>query len=259
MNPIRIAQRHSAAAQRAARDRAASADRTQERLRMGAADRNSPDAVKLQTDLGWKMTDKAAEEYRKNRSAADSQYKDFSGQLLSASRQVDSAEKAALLNIDKEWKKAESGFVDVRVWNKQTLEHVYRLPKEVVDTLEKESFNKGDGSFTANWAGGGYNVDVHPRGTNDAYGKELHTMLGDAALQVKTEFYKAASPAIAKNNTSVRDQAATARGQIGSARGQLEGAMALRKDQEAFAVANQKQLEAAGALQLSGLNLNRGA
>lgn len=249
----------SAEEQRAARDREAGRDRVDQRLRFGAADRNSPDALKLQKDLGWKMTDADAEAYRKQRAEASSEYGTQKKALNSAQGELNALVKEHTLDINKEWKKAESKFVDVRVWNKQTLEGVYRLPKEVVDAMDKETFNKGDGSFTSNWAGGGYNVDVHPRGTNDAYGAELHKMFREAYGTVKTKFYEEAGPAIGKNNTTVRSQAATAQGQINSAKGQLEGAWTNLTESEKFKQQTQQQQIASGALQLSGLNLQRGA
>lgn len=262
MNVNRIVSRaneRTAREARTARDREAGMDREAMRLRYGTADRNSPDAVKLQKDLGWKMTDEAAEEYRKQRAAASEEYEKQNKVIRGAQGQLDRAVKDNLKNIDVEWKRAESKFVDVRVWNKQTLEHVYRLPKDIVDTFDRETFNKGDGSFTANWAGGGYNVDVHPRGTNDAYGKELHTMFVDAYNGVKTQFYSSAGPLIGKNNASVNNQAKTAQSQINAAKGQLEGAWANLKESEKFKQDTTNQQIASGAMQLSGLNLQRGA
>ena len=262
MNASRIisrAQSKTAREDRAVRERAAARDHEAMRLRFGTDDRNHPDAVKLQKDLGWKMSDADAEEYRALRADATKEYNTQTKALKGAQSELDQAVKDNLKNIDAEWKRAESTFVDVRVWNNQTLEHVYRLPKAVVDTFDSEAFNKGDGTYTSNWAGGGYNVDVHPRGTKDSYGKELHKMFSDAYGDVKTQFYKEAGVAIGKNNTSVRTQAKEAQGQLNTAKGQLEGAWGNLQSSEKFKQDTTQQQIASGAAQLSGLNLQRGA
>lgn len=75
----------------------------------------------------------------------------------------------------------DENLVTIRVVNGNSIEGEYKLPKEAIDKLNAEIFNQGDGSYVGNYKSDNiYNVDVVPRGTSDAYGKELHEAIGKA-------------------------------------------------------------------------------
>jgi len=127
------------------------------------------------------------------------------GQIDTSAANVDAEVAAAKEGLsyeeqtsDAAWDSYASTFKPVRVVSGSNVEETYMLPDEVISSLGSQVFNKGDGSYTANWVDGGkyYNVDVAIRGTDEKYGKELHEMLQNATSQTKSTFYESAQPEI---------------------------------------------------------------
>lgn len=80
-------------------------------------------------------------------------------------------------------KKFNTNLVPVRVVNKDKVEATYMLSRDTVNGMAG-SFNKGKGSYYANWVDGGkyYNIDVNVRG-GGARGHELHSSIQGAVAQ----------------------------------------------------------------------------
>lgn len=112
------------------------------------------------------------------------------------------AERAGLSvpDMNSLWNQYESNFHNVRVIGpNNSIEATYRLPKEIIDTLDKQAFNQGDYSYTANWVDNGafYNVSAQLTTSDEWYGKELHEMLQGATRDTKSYFEQQNAGAIA--------------------------------------------------------------
>ena len=103
-----------------------------------------------------------------------------------------------MTSVEKQWERAQKTFVPVRVIGPIT--RPSRVPissrDRLLTSMHKESFNKGDGSFVGNWHDGFYNVSVVPRGTSDAYGKQIHDSLSGAYTQVQSKFWDEVAPEV---------------------------------------------------------------
>jgi len=167
-------------------------------------------------DFGFMTTDAEAVEVRK---ALDmSEHDKAEGKLSSALGKLKDFEGKNIKDIDSVWGQARDKFTTVNIYNGDNLESSYRLPKDIVDNLhggQGGALNSGDGTYTGNWKGDNrYNVDVTVRGTDEARGKELHQMFGNAQAEVKTQFYDAYGKKINDNNARIREATADARSQI---------------------------------------------
>lgn len=93
--------------------------------------------------------------------------------------------------------------VPVRVVNGNNVEATYMLPKTSVDQMNKDSFNKGKGSYTGNYVDGGqfYNVDVRVTGTGGKRGQELHDALRNASID-NSKAQEAANAALGKEKAA---------------------------------------------------------
>ncbi len=102
---------------------------------------------------------------------------DFQRSVAEGRGQINSAYAAAAA-------KNNVPMVPVRVVNGNNVEATYMLPKSSVDQMNKDSFNKGKGSYTGNYVDGGkfYNVDVRVTGTGGKRGQELHDALRNASI-----------------------------------------------------------------------------
>jgi len=158
------------------------------------------EAVQVRKALDMSEHDKA----ERKLSSALSKLKDFEGKNIK--------------DIDSVWGQARDQFTTIGIYNGDKLEGTYRLPKDIVDKLhggEGGALNSGDGTYTGNWKGDNrYNVDVTVRGIDEARGKELHQLFGNAQSEVKTQFYDAYGKKINDNNARIRAATADARSQI---------------------------------------------
>lgn len=129
---------------------------------------------KLEKDYNKKVN-----EINKSRSSAEAAYNDALKKL-----------KGTIVDPNKAWKEAKRDFLPVRVYTGNRLEGVYYLPRDVIEGLNTQVFNQGDGSYVGNWKekGKAYNVDTVPRGTSSGYGKELHQLLKDTEDQLYSQF-----------------------------------------------------------------------
>jgi len=149
----------------------------------------------MNPDQYGKLTSDLAASAAERKSAygkLDAAEADFNAQVAAAQAEIDALGYESQ-SVDPLWNEYYSGFKPVRVVSGSNVEGTYMLPDEVISGLGGV-FNKGDGTYTANWVDGGkyYNIDVTPRGTDDAMGKELHEMLGGAVSQTKSAFYDSA-------------------------------------------------------------------
>ena len=195
--------------------------------RRGAVDINQVDQATYRDDLGFNMTRAGYEEYLEEKSNFDKQYSDVISSNRTALEKLSGLEakaKGGMTSVEKEWQRAQKTFVPVRVVasDNKTVEGTYRLPKEVVDTMHKESFNKGDGTYVGNWHGGYYNVSVVPRGTSDAYGKQLHDTLSGAYTQVQSKFWDEVAPKVSSANKETRSTLGQIQGYKDTAQGNIE-------------------------------------
>lgn len=101
----------------------------------------------------------------------------------------------------------------VRATHGNTVYKTWEVPKSVMPDLES-SFNKGDGSYVANWVDGGkfYNIDTEPQGVGSEYGLELGSALDKLKSQAKSAFYESGT---------YEQQAAAAQAQYDSAVGEF--------------------------------------
>jgi len=167
-------------------------------------------------DFGFMTTDAEAIEVRK---ALDfSEHEKASKKLSSAMGKLSAFEGKNIKDIDSVWGSARDKFTTVGIYNGNSLEGTYRLPKDIVDKLHGGSggaINAGENTYTGRWKGDNrYNVDVVVSGIDEARGKELHEMFGSAESDVKTQFYEEYGKKINDNNARIRDAAADARSQI---------------------------------------------
>ena len=193
----------------------------------GAVDINQVDQATYRDDLGFNMTRAGYEEYLEEKSNFDKNYGDVIGSNRTALEKLSGLEAKAeggMTSAEKEWQWAQKTFVPVRVVasDNKTVEGTYRLPKEVVDTMHKESFNKGDGTYVGNWHGGYYNVSVVPRGTSNAYGKELHNALSGAYTQVQSKFWDEVAPQVSSANKVTQSTLNEIQGHKSTAQGNIE-------------------------------------
>ena len=195
--------------------------------RRGAVDINQVDQATYRDDLGFNMTRAGYEEYLEEKSNFDKQYSDVISSNRKALEELSGLEakaKGGMTSVEKEWQRAQKTFVPVRVIasDNKTVEGTYMLPREVVNTMHKESFNKGDGTYVGNWHGGYYNVSVVPRGTSNAYGKELHNALSSAYTQVQSKFWDEAAPQVASANKQTQSTLEQIQGHKSTALGNIE-------------------------------------
>lgn len=242
MNRERIAQR--IARQSASREQV---------TRPGAVNINNVDQATFREDLGFNLTNKAYSAYQEEEGKFNKEYGDIITKNQEALTKIggidkqiagyEAQAKAARTTTEREWQKAEKGFVDVYMVGRNhfkpgtidsiknlsdlkniketdiepTILHKVRLPKDVVMGMHTDSFNKGDGTFTGNWQNGSYYVSDTPRGIDDSYGKELRQSLDDAYQQTKLKFYESVQPKVAGGNQTI----SAALKQLGSQKAQL--------------------------------------
>ena len=193
----------------------------------GAVDINQVDQATYRDDLGFNMTRDGYEKYLEEKSEFDKNYNDVISSNRTALEKLSGLEaeaKGGMTSVEKAWQRAQKTFVPVRVVasDNKTVEGTYRLPKEVVDTMHKESFNKGDGTYVGNWHDGYYNVSVVPRGTSNAYGKELHNALSSAYTQVQSKFWDEVAPKVSSANKVTQSTLNEIQGHRGTAQGNIE-------------------------------------
>lgn len=193
----------------------------------GAVDINQVDQATYRDDLGFNMTRDGYGEYLEEKAEFDKQYSDVISSNRTALEKLSGLEakaKGGLTSVEKAWQRAQKTYVPVRVIasDNKTVEGTYRLPKEVVDTMHKESFNKGDGTYVGNWHGGYYNVSVVPRGTSNAYGKELHNALSSAHTQVQSKFWDEVAPQVSSANKVTKSTLKEIQGHKSTAQGNIE-------------------------------------
>jgi hypothetical protein len=121
---------------------------------------------------------------------------DFQASKATGIGQINSAYDKALSQATKQ-----ETLVPVRVVNGNTVEGTYMLPKSTVEAMNKDSFNKGKGSYTGNWVDNGafYNVDTRVTGTGGNRGQELHDSLRNAA----TEYDRSWNAQVAANQDTL--------------------------------------------------------
>lgn len=195
--------------------------------RRGAVDINQVDQATYRDDLGFNMTRAGYEKYLEEKAEFDKYYNDVIGSNRTALEKLSGLEakaKGGMTSVEKEWQRAQKTFVPVRVVasDNKTVEGTYRLPKEVVDAMHRESFNKGNGTYVGNWHGGYYNVSVVPRGTSNAYGKELHNALSSAYTQVKSKFWDEVAPKVSSANKVTQSTLGQIQGHKSTALGNIE-------------------------------------
>lgn len=195
--------------------------------RRGAVDINQVDQATYRDDLGFNMTRAGYEEYLEEKSNFDKYYSDVIGSNRTALEKLSGLEakaKSGMTSVEKEWQRAQKTFVPVRVIasDNKTVEGTYMLPREIVNTMHKESFNKGNGTYVGNWHGGFYNVSVVPRGTSNAYGKEVHNALSSAYNQVKSKFWDEVAPQVSSANKQTQSTLGQIQGHKSTALGNIE-------------------------------------
>ena len=216
--------------------------------RRGAVDINQVDQATYRDDLGFNMTRADYEEYLEEKSNFDKQYNDVISSNRAALEQLSGIEakaKGGMTSVEKEWQRAQKTFVPVNVIasDNKTVEGTYRLPREVVDTMHKESFNKGDGTYVGNRHGGSYNVSVVPRGTSNAYGKELHNALSSAHTQVQSKYWDEAAPQVYAANKQAQATLAQIQGHKSTALGNIELANQQRDSRQSTLDRTKKDFE----------------
>lgn len=217
MRPARIAQRY---AQRG---------RTRDRLASkGAVDITQVDQAMYDPELGFAISKGGREQLGQQEAAygtAEKAYGEAKGKLSSI-------EEKFRGDLDKEWNKAQTGYSEVRVYDGNNLQGTYKVPKSVIDKLNTEVFNKGEGSYTGNWKSdtGAYNVDVTMRGTDEKYGKELHGMMGQVTGQVKSAFFEKVGPKVREANKELYSKLGEQRSALESEYAPVAGAAARLKE-----------------------------
>lgn len=154
-----------------------------------------------------------------------------------------------------------NSLVNVRVVNGQNVEANYRLPRSVVDKLNTTVFNRGDGSYTANWVDNGafYNVDVVPRGTSDAYGKELHEMIGGAqkdTMSILNSQLNIKLDSLGREGQTLAKQQAGYQANIDDSREAIR--LAAKSEQDLINDAKERFQTNIGAARDTALSFNRG-
>ena len=180
-------------------DRTQQRMQAQERSRRGGVDQQQFDHAIFREDVGVRMTTEGYNKFQEGETEYSEKYNEFSGKLKDADRKLnDATKKANDISVGKEWDKARKSFVKVNVWQgnnaKKGVEGSYYLPKNVVNEMNSKSFNQGNGSYTGSYVGNEYYVHVVPRGTSDAYGKELHNSLSSGERDIKDTFWKETEP-----------------------------------------------------------------
>ena len=213
--------------QRMLRQRQEMESKREQVTQRGAVDINQVDQATYRDDLGFNMTGAGYEEYVGEKSKFDKSYGDVVGSNRTALEKLSGLEAKAqggLTSVEKQWERAQKTFVPVRVIgpDNKTVEGTYKLPRTVVDSMHKESFNKGDGSFVGNWHDGFYNVSVIPRGTSDAYGKQIHDTLSGAYTQVQSKFWDEVAPEVSSANKGTRSALGQIKGYKDTAQGNIE-------------------------------------
>lgn len=164
-----------------------------QRPRRGGGDVALQDQALLRKDAGFKMTGGQYDEYLmqeekagKLRSAAEGFDKKITSAEEQWEHQMGLVKAATPENV---WNNFRKSWKPVRVVNGDKIEATYHLPEEVINKMHTETFNQGDGTFVGNFKEGGvYNVDVTPRGSSDAYGKELHEAIAGAEGEIYDVF-----------------------------------------------------------------------
>lgn len=165
---------------------------TRERSREGAIDIDAPTTNRYQSDLGFSTSNAQADVIRETLT-------DFDAGFNKAKKET---------SVDYLWNKAKKDFVTVGVYDNNNLEAEYRLPKSVVDGLQGEMFNKGDGSYVGAYHDGRFHTYVTPQGTDDKYGKELHEALQRFEKQTKDTFYTEAQEKLAPTQAALKGEKA---------------------------------------------------
>lgn len=117
----------------------------------------------------------------------------------------------------------------VRATHGDTVYKTWEIPKALIPQLSA-SFNKGDGSYVANWVDGGkfYNIDTEPQGVGSEYGLELGEALDKIKGQAKESYY---------GSGSYESQYSTVMDQYGNIVGEGQKAFDISKD-SAYSVLN---------------------
>jgi hypothetical protein len=180
-----------------------------------------------------KARDEANQKLSANQSKLDSAYKTQQQMLADQKAQIEAEASGAYINAGN-INISGPAMETVRVVSGSNVEASYMLPRSVIDQLNTQSFNQGDGSYVANWVDGGkfYNVDVTPQGTSDSYGQELHSMLSGAQSSVQQKIDEQIAAARAHEqqkadlyNQSIDAQLAGGLGQLGAAGAALDAEM----------------------------------
>jgi len=156
-----------------------------------AAEASSKDTY-YRPEYGWVMSDAQVKEEQAIRGkydeAANSVRSQIDSNKAAYQTSIDQGRNSISSQYDNAIGKIQKGsmnLVPVRVVNGNTIEGVYMLPKETVEQMNRDSFNKGTGSYVGNWvdSGSNYNVDVRVKG-GGARGQELHDALRGALPSV---------------------------------------------------------------------------
>ena len=160
-------------------------DRNDSRFRQ--AQEAKPKDTYYRPEYGWVMSNKMVEQEKGVKAKYDQAVAQGADQVKQNEQQFQGLLEQKRNEINSAYSKQANQYnpqlVPVRVVNKDKVEATYMLPKETVDGMGG-SFNKGDGSYYANWVDGGkyYNIDVNVKG-GGARGHELHTSLQQAVAQ----------------------------------------------------------------------------
>lgn len=138
-----------------------------------------------------------------------SQWDTANNQLSEAAKNLPGLSDA----VNQSWDQYRSTMAPVRVVSGNNVEQTYYLPKDVINSLNSEAFNRGDGSYTGNWVDNGayYNVDVRVKGQGGSRGQELHELLSNTYGQVESQYKSRAAEQLAAQlsaaNSSISNQA----------------------------------------------------
>ena len=175
--------------------------------RKGVLGGYDPEKQYYRRDLGFAANEAQYKGILKGEEEFQSGYKERQGIIDAATTELDTGLKDSLKGLpaaekmaNDSWETTKRSFKPVKVVNGGSIEATYMMPPEMVDKLNTDAFNKGEGSYVGTWhkADGSaatdasereyYSVDVKPMGVSSGYGKELHESLKDANEKYQKQY-----------------------------------------------------------------------
>lgn len=201
-------------------------DRDDNRFRQEAEAR--PKDTYYRPEYGWIMSNSQVKKEQGVKGQYDKAVAETVTNIDKAKSDFQASKSESIGKINSAYDKAlnegikQEQLVPVRVVSGNTVEGTYMLPKSTVDSMHKDSFNRGKGSYYGTYMpDGAYAVDTRVTGTGGRRGKELHLFVGGAAQEYERSYNAAAT---AHKETLGRERSAALDAFEADASKQYEGA-----------------------------------